>query len=265
MSTMLIIITVASVVVAIGMSLWALGIAQAERRRSEARVALLESELARDEDVAEAGTRTDAILASEATGTPRTWEEPFAANQMVARPEPSAESRPHDLFADGASSGGDLPRFAVVLTIGVLIVGTITAAGVVFGGAGQANSTTTVSGEATNRPPLELTSLRHQRDGSTWTIVGLVRNPVDASPIEHVTAVTFLFGGSGSFVASGRATLDFDSVPPGAESPFSVRVETPERISRYRIGFRTSDGDVIRHIDRRDSNALASKQSGATP
>ncbi len=258
MSTVLIVMAVASVAVAIGMSFWTLRLAHAERRRSEARIALLEAELTRD-DV------DDQLLGSGSTGEPSPGGESHRADPPPVWPNTSVPGRQTDLFADAAPSASDVPRFAIVLVFGVLIVGALTAAVVVFAGAGEANSTTTVAGEVTDRPPLELTSLRHQREGSAWAILGLIRNPAEASPIDDVAAVTFLFDPEGAFVASGRAALEFESLQPGTESPFSVHVDTAEQVARYRIGFRTSDGSVIRHIDRRVPQSAVDGESRGEP
>ena len=103
----------------------------------------------------------------------------------------------------------------------------------------------------TNAPaPLELMSMRHQRQGTTLTVSGLVRNPSQGAAMNGVTAVVFAFDRSGAFLASGRAALDFSALGPGDESPFVVNIPNVVDVARYRVTFRSGSG-VVRHIDRR--------------
>ena len=98
--------------------------------------------------------------------------------------------------------------------------------------------------------PLELMSMRHQRQGATLTVSGLVRNPANGVAVNGVTAVVFAFDRTGAFVASGRAPLDFSTLDPGDESPFSVNVSNVSDVARYRVTFRSGTG-IVRHVDRR--------------
>ena len=104
---------------------------------------------------------------------------------------------------------------------------------------------------ATNAPaPLELMSMRHQRQGTTLMVSGLVRNPSQGVAMNEVTAVVFAFDRSGAFLASGRAALDFSALGPGDESPFAVNIPNVLDVARYRVTFRSGSA-VVRHIDRR--------------
>ena len=104
---------------------------------------------------------------------------------------------------------------------------------------------------ATSAPaPLELMSMRHQRQGTTLTVSGLVRNPSQGVAMNSVTAVVFAFDRNGAFLASGRAALDFSTLAPGEESPFVVNVPNVSDVARYRVTFRSGNG-VVRHIDKR--------------
>jgi hypothetical protein len=96
---------------------------------------------------------------------------------------------------------------------------------------------------------LELLSMRHERDGDTLSVTGLVRNP-GGSAARGVIAVVFAFDHAGNFVASGRAPLDFVTLAPGDESPFHVTIPHVSDVARYRVSFRTESG-VVRHVDRR--------------
>jgi hypothetical protein len=98
--------------------------------------------------------------------------------------------------------------------------------------------------------PLELLSLRHERQGVNLAVAGLVRNPVSGPIVERVTAVVFLFDQQGTFVTSAKAPIDFLKLTAGDESPFVVKVAAPQSVARYRVSFRTDDG-TLPHVDRR--------------
>ena len=83
---------------------------------------------------------------------------------------------------------------------------------------------------------------------------GLVRNPASGKPIEHLSAVVFLFDRMGTFVTSSRANVDFLKLGAGDESPFVVSLDAPASVTRYRVSFRTDDG-IVPHIDRRGASA----------
>ena len=77
--------------------------------------------------------------------------------------------------------------------------------------------------------PLELMSLRHDREGEKLTITGLVINPRHGARVERTSAVVFVFDEAGTFVASGRALIDYTRLDPGDQSPFVVTVIAPEK------------------------------------
>jgi hypothetical protein len=106
--------------------------------------------------------------------------------------------------------------------------------------------------------PLELLSLRHSQEEGRLVITGLVQNPRAGARLTRVVATAFLFGADGTFLASGRAPLDFSTLAAGDESPFVVNVPVTAAVARYRIGFRGEDGRVIAHVDRRAAGTLAS-------
>ena len=84
--------------------------------------------------------------------------------------------------------------------------------------------------------------------------------------MSQVFAAVVLFGADGNFLTSARAALDFTTLRPGEESPFVVTVPTAAAVARYRVGFRSADGSVIAHVDRRaDATAAQSGQSGGAP
>jgi len=99
---------------------------------------------------------------------------------------------------------------------------------------------------------LELLSLRHSigTDG-TFTVTGLVQNPIDGDTVGSVEAVLYLFDDEGLYFTGGKAPLDVPDVAPGDESPFTIKVVPSARVSKYRVGFRRGDGQVLAHLDRR--------------
>jgi hypothetical protein len=104
---------------------------------------------------------------------------------------------------------------------------------------------------------LELMSLKHVQDADTLTITGLVQNPRDGVALPKVVATALLFGADGTFLASGRAPLDFTVLRPGDASGFVISVPVTAPVARYRVGFRGDDGRVIGHVDRRGTTTMA--------
>jgi len=107
--------------------------------------------------------------------------------------------------------------------------------------------------------PLELVSLTHARQNEKLAVSGLVRNPDNGKPVDHLSAVVFLFDRTGTFITSSRANVDFLKLGAGDESPFVVSLDAPATVARYRVSFRTDDG-IVPHIDRRD-DAVGSQES----
>jgi len=166
------------------------------------------------------------------------------------------------MFGATVEQRGAPPRrwlaLATVAAIMAAMVGTVyTVFAPGAAGAPSAASEAIVSGPAVRTTaggarPIELLSLRHSTgpDG-TFTVTGLVQNPFDGRVVRHVEAVVYLFDRDGTYFASGKAALDFTALPPGDESPFVVRVPNAGRVGRYRVGFRSEEGSVVVHIDRR--------------
>jgi hypothetical protein len=115
------------------------------------------------------------------------------------------------------------------------------------------------AGAARTPAPLELLSLRHTQEKDRLVVTGLVQNPRAGEPLSKIVATAFLFAADGTFLASGRAPLDFSALAPGDESPFVVSVPVTGTVARYRIGFRGEDGRVIAHVDRRVAGTLAGR------
>ena len=104
---------------------------------------------------------------------------------------------------------------------------------------------------------LELLSLKQTQGTGTLTILGLVQNPRDGAVLSKVKATALLFGPDGTLLATGGAPLDFTMLRPGDESPFVIDVPVTAPVARYRVGFRSEDGHVISHVDRRAAPTVA--------
>jgi len=226
--------------VAVVMSVVAWRFGREERRRSDARVAALAADIYQPD------------FELRASG--------------IEHVEPEEETVPmnSDLFsvAQPAPSG---TRLATVVVFGVLVVGCLATAALLFGSGSRAATTAastetrpTAEGAAhVNPAPLELVALGHERVGDRLTVRGVVRNPAAGTLVDGVAAVVFLFGRDGGFITSGRTDVESARLAPGSESRFVVTVPSTADVGRYRVSFRTDDR-VIPHVDRRES-ALAQR------
>lgn len=106
--------------------------------------------------------------------------------------------------------------------------------------------------------PVELVSLGHERTAQGLVIRGLVRNPAAASTRTGTVASIFLFDEAGGFLGSGRSVLDTPTLTAGDEAGFEVTLPGNDKVRRYRVTFRATDGTVVPHLDKRPV-------SGVTP
>jgi hypothetical protein len=243
--TFLLIVTVVSLVIALVTSVIAWRAAGEERRRSDARVAGLASDI-HSSDLA-LHESTDFDLREPVVETPATTSDGLFG---VVQP---------------AEQGGR--RFAIVGGVAVLVFGIAAVVLMLSSGshsasASQARATESVDAPAAventanaARPgsalPLELVALGHDRDGDRLTVRGIVRNPPSGAAFEKLTAVVFMFDRDGNFLGSGRATVESPTLGPGGESTFVVTVPGASSVGRYRVSFRTDDR-VVPHVDRRE-------------
>ena len=102
--------------------------------------------------------------------------------------------------------------------------------------------------------------MRHASEDGVLTISGQVRNPRSGRTLKGVNATVLVFGPGGSFMTNMRVPLDYSALAPGEESPFLIRVPLSGPVERYRIGFRTDDGRVLSHVDRRSPETVAQRQ-----
>lgn len=265
MDILLLVITIVSLLIAAFLALAAWGMWREERARSAARVAALaaaarEDQLSSDlplEVPPAPAQKTPLWSAPQATPIPQATEPRRHAPVFRAAP-PVAQSADAvgDRFlgsAVGAPPSSGRQR-GLAVAAAVLFVALL--AGAYFtiynddsqeAAAATANSTDT---------PLELISLRHERQNGALAITGLVRNPNGATRVDKLDAVALLFDQQGAFVTSSRAGVDFTQLAPGDESPFVIRVDAPATVARYRVSFRTEAG-VVPHIDRRGQEPIA--------
>lgn len=253
MEPTLIAVTLLSLAMALAMSVIAWRLLREERRRSAARVDALIELAARNETAARS-----AVPANAASGDP-----------LVARLDRSkplvAEARANErveirdgLFAVSSSSGGG--RRALVLALAaVLVVSVIAGLAVLSGARATAGAARTAALVA----PLELVSLRHTLEGDALTITGLVQNPADGRELRHVVAVASAFDKVGALVATARAPLESDRLVPGGGSPFVITIPNAAEVGRYRVGFRSEDGGVLGHVDRRSARSAAAPEQAA--
>jgi len=227
MDVTLVLVTLLSLALAAVMTVVAWRIAREEKRRSDARVAALSSEIHGSGDL------------------------PLNQRTEVATSG--------DLFAP-ATRPSSSPRAAAVVVGGAVLV---VVAAFLWSSASQSSASssspvakTRATNAATKRAepqtaavPLELTALTHERDADQLTVRGIVRNPPAGGAVHGITAVVFLFNRNGGFVSSGRAAVE--ALPPGSESPFVVTIPNAKDVGRYRVSFRTDDR-IVPHVDRRE-------------
>ena len=234
MDLLLIGIAALSLILAIGMGLLLFKVLQDDRQRSAARVAVLTA----------------------AAGEP---ELPLAPpiDDPAFTPTPVASRSELFIRADEPSPW---PRRAAVAAA---LAATVAIAGYVL-----LPSRAAAPPPAAAATPLELLALRHTQQGNTLTVSGSVRNPRAGAPQSQVFATAVLFAADGTVLTSGRAALDFTTLAPGDESPFQIAVPVNGTVARYRVGFRTADGSVIAHVDRRVDGTSVAQQgqvSGSMP
>ena len=236
METILATVTVISLALAACMGVLLARLVREERRRSDARVALLTGLAATDEPVAA-----------------------VSLNDLHFReddPIPAA-STPGTLFAeDDARSAWPL-RLVAAAGVTLVIAGVVLGVQSLPGAEDQATSEQVVAAEAT--APLELLSLGHRQQNGELTISGVVQNPRGAKALSGIEAAVLAFDGKGRQVAAARAPVDFSTLSPGQESPFLVRVKSTN-VARYRVSFKGEGDQPIAHVDRRTLDSVARKE-----
>ena len=236
MDTILLAITVVSLAAAfiMGAATWRLS--RDERARSAARIAAL---------AADADDADDADDARESPVAP--VAAPWAPARVSA---PVGDSFLGSSLAKPSNGGQRGLAIAAGIVFMTIVVGGYFT---VFGGDSPVAGAAASVGAET---PLELVSMRHERQRTRLAITGLVRNPVSGNEVEKVAAVVLLFDQQGGFVTSARSDIDFTKLAPGDESPFVITLDAPSNVTRYRVSFR-NDAGVVPHIDRRGQEPIA--------
>ena len=239
----LIAVTLLSLFLAIAMGVVTWRLVQEERRRSAARLAALAAELRSGEGWS-ASDVPGPFEPRSASDVPGPFEPEPAADDGAAS-EPGAEIG--GLFSSPVpSTPAGWGRFAALAgAAGVVLAVVATVFLLSEPGAGDANEPLDDA-----RPPLDLIALRHAAEGPFLDISGSVRNPA-AVDAERLSVVAMAFDAAGTLVATRRTPVDTPSLPPGADSPFTIRL-LASGISRYRISF-LLDETTIPHIDRRSA------------
>jgi hypothetical protein len=252
---MLLIVTLVAVAVAIAAAAYAWRLADAERQRSEARVAALAAEIDRGYPAkaglhreAEAGLHNPADAGLAYPAEAGLYNAADAGLGYPAKAGLYGEAAPA-MFEPAPRSGlqgRPLLKVGVGFAMAVLVIVLIAMSGE------RERAAADGPRAATQEQPgqgLELLSMRHARAGDALTVTGLVRNRGTA-PSGSIMAVVFVFDRDGAFVASGRAPLEFNAIAPGDESPFRVTIPEVKDVGRYSLSFRTQAG-IVPHVDRR--------------
>jgi hypothetical protein len=166
-------------------------------------------------------------------------------NELVLRPEAPTPDR-SEIFRVDAEPTPWFRRLAAAGAVALLVV-----AGTLTWTRWPVSPSARVAAPDTVETALELLSLRHMQEDSTFVVTGLVQNPRNGTRLVRVDATVLLFDNGGTMLTSGRAPIDFTTLGAGDESPFVIRVPVSGAVARYRVGFRRSDGQVLGHVDRR--------------
>jgi len=233
MEMLLIAVTILSLGLAITMSVVAWRATQGEKQRAAARVAALAAAAEVHEPAHASASEASPAPAAAAAAEVVTPAAVSVQSSFLGAESPIRESQQHQRW---------LRMAAAVVAI---VVG-----GAVFVHMSRRAAEPAAAHAEAAPVPLELLSLRHERQGVNLSVSGLVRNPANGAVVERVTAVVYLFDQQGAFVTSAKAPIDFLKLTAGDESPFVVKVTAPPSVARYRVSFRTDEG-TLAHLDRR--------------
>ncbi|MEO8520385.1 MAG: hypothetical protein ABI603_03415 [Acidobacteriota bacterium] len=231
MDTLLIAVTVLSLTMAIGLAILTTRLLREDRARAEARIAAL----------------TQLSAEPELEPPPALLDEPLP----VTTPDGFVVEAP-SIFAARVEESPWGRRLAIAGALAVVVSAGIFAA--------HAAGPSAPPAAAAAPAPLELTALRYTRDAQGLTVSGSIQNPASGVPLSGVVATVYVFGPGGAFLTSGRAPVAASALAPGGDSPFQVTLPVNGEVARYRVGFRTADGAVVAHVDRRSSDTVASTQ-----
>jgi hypothetical protein len=104
--------------------------------------------------------------------------------------------------------------------------------------------------------PLDLLVLRQTTDShGKFVVTGHVRNSGTGASLQGVAAFVDLFDQRGELVAADTAALAVPVLRAGDESSFVATLPKTAGVVRYRVRFRSGDGSVVPHVDRRGQTA----------
>jgi hypothetical protein len=249
METLLLVITLIAVATAIVAMVSAQRLRRHERERSDARVAALAAaaDTHGTHDAHEGGWIHAAGEWQWNPSTPSTPSTPVISDSGLG----TSRAAFFGTVQREEPSGSRLPVFAAAALI-VLLGGAL-----IFLNTSATNDHVATAAHAMHNEPIELVALGHNREVSTLTITGTVRNPSGGVKLEGLTAVISLLDHNGALVSTKDVPLDYRAIGPGEEAPFKVSIPDPGSIARYRVSFRAGT-DVVPHVDRRIDTKLAS-------
>ena len=270
MDTTLVIVTILSMGMAAALSVIVWRLLRDERQRSEARIAALAAAahpladpaipLRREAPPVRSSHADNPVSIRSVSERPRTESRRPSADDLPLHAS-DAPVTTNALFAEPVRSSPWGSRIAVMAGLAMLgasiVLVAMTAAKTRAAAPARGATVAAVTAADTVAPGLELLSLRDARQDDTLTITGMVQNPLGGRLLSRVAVTAYAFDDKGAFLASGRALIDVTSLAPGDESPFLVTVPVSGTVARYRIGFRSEDGRVIAHVDKRQQTPIA--------
>jgi hypothetical protein len=261
MESMLIAVTLLSLAMTVAMASVAWRLLRQERRRSAARVVALAALADRESVPSDSAGPVAEADAPAPDGPAHPARIPVdlplrrASRTMNGLPPGERSSGGGEIFSAGLQPRGRNVRPIVFASVGFVMALTVLTAWYAGSRADDVGPTV----------PLELVSLGHDRQDDSLRITGLVQNPREGKEMRDVVAVAFLFDRDGTFITSGRAGLDFVRLAPGDESPFVIVIPNAGDVARYRLGFRTRDGHVLTHVDRRFETSAIHRAGDPAP
>jgi len=236
-----------SMALAMGIVTWRL--IREERRRTDARVAVLMADLAADGE--NARTVAPSVRTADsapprrqaAPATPRA-RPPRSAGTAVTPAVQEAQS-PTGLFAPITGSPAALRPFLATVAAALVVL-----AAVSFTMLSERSGDLPADPGTGTPEPVELLSLQHVRQGDYLAITGSIRNPSDGIERGQLSVTAIVFDRDGTVLGTGQTPLPVAVLPPGSETPFTISLPDADRINRYRISFRQGQTSVP-HIDRR--------------
>jgi hypothetical protein len=228
----MIIVTMLSLGVAAVSGVMAWRVLRADRLRSAARVLSLESAID-GEEIVYRTVDDDAVQDFE-------WETPETPALALAPQAPS-----NRLFADNSVEHPSSRHRTLLTAVACLVAGVVVI--VLMAMFADRSDRSTSAADVPAKQTLELMAMTHTRQSGALIVSGLVHNasPTETAPL---TTIVTALDREGQVVARGSASLS--ALAPGKTLPFSVRIDYPGPLGRYRVSFRSSAG-VLPHIDRR--------------